>query len=82
MSICPLYGGLVLAKAPSLCCERDLDIEQNGQNQNHQDFSVRLSDILARCVLQGTGNLHETHHEFFEKSHDLIKLFVRRQPEF
>ncbi len=39
---CPLYGGLVLAKATSLCSERDLDIEQNGQNQNHQDFSVRL----------------------------------------
>ncbi len=42
MPILPAIGGLVLAKAPGLYCERDLDIEQNGQNQNHQDFSVRL----------------------------------------
>ncbi len=53
LSILPAIGGLVLAKATSLCRERDLDIEQNGQNQNHQDFSVRLLDMPkhtnARC---------------------------------
>ncbi len=45
LSILPAIGGLVLAKATSLCGGRDLDIEQNGQNQNHQDFSVRLLSI-------------------------------------
>ena len=46
-SILPAISGLFLAKVTSLAnkrlCERHLDLEQNGPNQNHQDFPFRLS---------------------------------------
>jgi len=43
-SILPAISGLFLAKATSLGCERHLDFEQNGSNQNRQDFAFRLLD--------------------------------------